>query len=132
MAACAEPSRFRFLYELGQPIEEKLGVLAREIYGADGVDLAPAAKEAAARFSSLGADKLPVCVAKTQYSLTHDPKQVGEPRGYRFPIRELRLSAGAGFVYALAGEIGTMPGLPSNPAARRIDLDPDGNITGVS
>ena len=132
IAACNEPSRFRYLYDLDQSIEEKLGVLAREIYGADGVDLAPAAKESAARFAKLGADKLPVCVAKTQYSLSHDPKQIGRPKGYRFPIRELRLSAGAGFVYALAGEIGTMPGLPSNPAARRIDLAPDGTITGVT
>jgi formyltetrahydrofolate synthetase len=132
MAACQEPKQFRYLYDLDEPLERKLEILARDIYGADGIDMTPAARRSAERFAELGFGKLPVCVAKTQYSLSHDPKRLGRPRGYRFPVRELRLSAGAGFVYALAGDISTMPGLPSNPAARRIGVDAQGNITGLS
>ncbi len=129
--ASVEPGSFRELYPLDAPLEEKLRILATRIYGADDIDVAPDAAKALARFTELGFGGLPVCVAKTQYSLSHDPKLLGRPRGYRFPIREVRLSAGAGFIYALAGKISTMPGLPAEPAALGIDVDASGDITGL-
>ena len=128
--ACAGPSEFRPLYELDSSAEEKIDTLATQLYGADGVDYDPLARKRLAEFAAMGYGALPVCIAKTQYSLSHDPRLLGRPRGYRFPIRDVRLAAGAGFLYALAGEISTMPGLPSEPAALRIDLDADGNIIG--
>ncbi|MFO0815733.1 MAG: formate--tetrahydrofolate ligase [Gemmatales bacterium] len=130
--ATENPSQFRMLYELDTTPEEKITTLAREIYGADGVDMAPLALEKLARFSRSGFGSLPLCIAKTQYSLSHDPKRLGWLKGYRFPIRDVRLAAGAGFLYALAGDISTMPGLPTNPAAQRIDLDSQGNIVGLT
>lgn len=126
-----KPSQFRYLYSLEATPQEKINILAREIYGADGVDISPLAEQKLATFQSLGFGKLPLCIAKTQYSLSHDPKLLGRPKGFRFPIRDVRLAAGAGFLYALAGDISTMPGLPSEPAAKRIDLDANGNIVGV-
>ncbi len=129
--ACQTPGELRYLYELEQPIADKLEALATRVYGADGVDLAPLAREQIAQLSDHGYGELPVCVAKTQYSLSHDPALLGRPRGYRFPVREVRISAGAGFVYALAGDVRTMPGLPANPAALRIDVDASGNVTGL-
>jgi formate--tetrahydrofolate ligase len=129
--ACGKPSNFRPLYDLETTAEEKIETLATKLYGADGVDFEPLAKKRLTEFAAMGYGKLPVCVAKTQYSLSHDPQRLGRPRGYRFPIRDVRLAAGAGFLYALAGEIGTMPGLPSEPAALRIDVDGEGNITGL-
>lgn len=130
--ATEKPSQFRSLYSLDATPEEKMTTLAREIYGADGVDIAPLAREKLALFTKLGFGHLPLCIAKTQYSLSHDPKRLGWPKGYRFPIRDVRLAAGAGFLYALAGNISTMPGLPTNPAALRIDLDSLGNIVGLT
>ena len=130
--ATKQPSQFRSLYSLDALPEEKMTILAREIYGADNVDIAPLAQEKLARFTKLGFGHLPLCIAKTQYSLSHDPKRLGWPKGYRFPIRDVRLAAGAGFLYALAGDISTMPGLPTNPAALRIDLDSQGNIVGLT
>lgn len=121
----------RYLYPLELPLAEKLAVVAREVYGADGVDLSGAAERQATSLMRQGFGNLPVCVAKTQYSLSHDPALLGRPSGFRVPIHELRLSAGAGFVYALAGEIRTMPGLPSRPAALRIDLDAAGGPVGL-
>ena len=129
--AAAPPGNFRELYPLDAPLADKLRTLATSIYGADDIDLSPAATKGLERFTELGYGGLPVCVAKTQYSLSHDPKLLGRPRDYRFPIREVRLSAGAGFVYALAGNISTMPGLPGEPAALGIDIDNDGNIRGL-
>jgi len=129
--ASAKPASFRELYPLDAPLEDKLRILATRIYGADDIDLSPGASKALARLTKLGFGALPVCVAKTQYSLSHDPKLSGRPRGYRFPIREVRLSAGAGFVYALTNNIRTMPGLPGTPAALGIDVDESGAITGL-
>lgn len=132
IAAAEAPSGLRMLYELGSSIEDKLTVLATRLYGAASVELAPEARASLARIDALGGGHLPVCVAKTQYSLSHDPKLLGRPTGFVFPVRDLRLSAGAGFVYALAGSIRTLPGLPPNPALRRLDLAPDGTIRGLS
>jgi formyltetrahydrofolate synthetase len=129
--AAAEPTQFRRLYELDQPLEEKLHTLATEIYGASGLELEPLAADKLARFEALGFGKLPVCVAKTQYSLSHDPKRLGRPRDDAFPIRDVRLAAGAGYVYALAGDIRTMPGLPKEPAALGIDVTSDGQVVGL-
>jgi formate--tetrahydrofolate ligase len=130
--ACRQPNRFRFLYPLEMTLEEKIERIATRLYGADAVEYGPGVKRRLAQFADLGYGSLPICMAKTQYSLSHDPKLLGRPRGFRFPIRDVRVSAGAGFVYALAGEIATMPGLPSEPAAGRIDLDAEGRITGLA
>ncbi len=131
MRAAEEPSDFRFLYDVELPIKEKIEILAREVYGAAGVDYSPEAEEKIALYTSLGYDKMPICMAKTHLSLSHDPAVKGVPRGYRFPIRDIRASVGAGFLYPLAGEMNTMPGLPSKPAFMSIDLK-DGKIVGLS
>lgn len=129
--ACATPSQFRPLYDLNSSAEDKIETLATQLYGAEGVDYDPLARRRLAEFAGMGFGQLPVCIAKTQYSLSHDPRLLGRPRGYRFPIRDVRLAAGAGFLYALAGEIGTLPGLPTQPAALSIDVDAEGKITGI-
>jgi formate--tetrahydrofolate ligase len=130
-AATDGSADFRLLYPDEMPLAEKIETIAREVYGADGVDLsAPAAKQLA-QYEALGFGHLPICVAKTQYSLSHDPALKGRPSGFRVPIREVRLSAGAGFVTPLAGEMRTMPGLPSHPAGEHIDLDANGEIVGL-
>lgn len=126
------PSQVRFLYPLELPLAEKIETVAREIYGAEGVDFDPAARRQLERFEALGYRELPVSIAKTQYSFSADPSRLGRPRGFRFPIREARLSAGAGFVYALSGEITTMPGLPAEPGAHRIDVDAAGRVVGLT
>ncbi len=128
VGAGAPPAQFRLLYEDSLSPREKLERIATQIYGADGVDLEPAAREQLDRFDSFGYGRLPVCVAKTQYSLSHDPHRLGRPTGFRLPVREVRLAAGAGFLYALAGDISTMPGLPSEPAALRIRVNASGTI----
>jgi formyltetrahydrofolate synthetase len=128
----SQPNQFSFLYPDEMSLVEKLETVAIRIYGADGIDLEPKARKRLETFSELGYDTLPVCIAKTQYSLSHDPSLVGRPRGFRFPIREVHLAAGAGFVYALSGDIQTMPGLPAEPAAKRIDVNSDGTITGLN
>ncbi|WP_459674828.1 formate--tetrahydrofolate ligase [Acidisoma sp. 7E03] len=122
---------FAPIYEDVLPLEEKLATVAREIYGADGIDLDPAAAKRLSAITASGFGHLPVCIAKTQYSFSADPKRLGAPSGHRLPIREVRLSAGAGFVVALAGTIMTMPGLPRVPAAERIGLDEQGQIIGL-
>ena len=119
----------RPLYSLDDSPQQKLHAIATQAYGAEGVDLSPQAAEQLRQLAANGFDHLPVCIAKTQYSLSHDPALVGRPRGFRLPISELRVAAGAGYVYALAGAIRTMPGLPSHPAAQKIDLAPDGQIS---
>lgn len=130
--AATGPQAPRLSYRDDQPIVEKLTAVATGVYGAEGVDLSPAAHKAAERFEREGFGSLPVCIAKTQYSLSHDPTLLGRPQGFRVPIRELRVSAGAGFVYALAGDIRTMPGLPVAPAYRGVDIDTDsGRVTGL-
>ena len=122
---------FAPLYADGLTVEEKIETIAREIYGADGVVYAPAAKKALPDIKALGGDKLPVCIAKTQYSLSDNAALLGRPTGFTVTIRDLRLSNGAGFVVAYAGDIMTMPGLPKAPAAQKIDLDEAGVISGL-
>ena len=129
--ACEEPGRFAPLYDAALPIEEKIGTIAREIYGAAGVEYTSAARQQIRQIEQLGRDDLPVCIAKTQYSLSDDPKKLGRPRGFTLQVKEVRLSSGAGFLVALAGDIMTMPGLPPRPAACQIDIDEDGRITGL-
>lgn len=126
--AASLPADFQFLYSIDLPPEEKLHLIATRVYGGAGIEILPEAARQLALYSRLGYASLPVCIAKTQYSLSHDPLLLGRPTGFRIPIREVRLAAGAGFLYALAGQIQTMPGLPSQPAAFRISVDPDGTI----
>ena len=130
--AAAEPSDFRFLYEDGASIKEKINTLATQVYNADGVSYEPAAERQIRRYESLGWGDLPLCIAKTPLSLSHDPSRKGVPKDYVFPIRDVRASIGAGFLYPLAGDISTMPGLPREMAAHRIDIDADGNTVGLS
>jgi formate--tetrahydrofolate ligase len=122
---------FRLLYPDDVSLGEKIETIATRIYGADGVDMTPAAARALGRFGDLGFGHLPICMAKTQYSLSHDATLRNRPRGWRMPIREVRLSAGAGFVTPLCGDMRTMPGLPSVPGGERIDLDDEGGIVGL-
>ncbi|MEQ9067062.1 MAG: formate--tetrahydrofolate ligase, partial [Gimesia chilikensis] len=120
-----------YLYPLEMPIAEKIETIATRIYGAASVEFEPLARRRMSEYEQLGYGNLPICIAKTQYSLSHDPHLLGRPTGFTFPVRDLRLSAGAGFLYALSGEIRTMPGLPSDPAALRIDIDDAGKIIGL-
>ena len=129
--ATDEPSDFKFLYDVEQSIKEKIETLAREVYGADGVDYSPEAEAKIKLYTNLGYDKTPICMAKTHLSLSHDPALKGVPTGFTFPIRDIRASMGAGFLYPLAGEMRTMPGLPSKPAFMGIDIV-DGKIVGLS
>ncbi len=125
------PNRFRMIYEDAQPLTEKIEAVARNIYGADGVDYSSAAVRELARLETMGFGRLPVCMAKTQYSLSDDPTLLGWPKGFRITVKSVRLSAGAGFVVALTGDIMTMPGLPRVPAAESIDVDENGIISGL-
>jgi formate--tetrahydrofolate ligase len=129
--AFGKPNHFRFMYETEQSVPEKIGAVAREIYGADGVDFTAAAQKQLKEIEELGFDKMPVCMAKTQYSLSDDAAKLGRPTGFRITVRELRVSAGAGFIVALTGNILTMPGLPKHPAAENMDIDKDGRIVGL-
>ncbi len=129
--ATEEPSDFHFLYDLEASIKEKIETLAREVYNADGVDYSPEAEAKIKLYTNLGYDKMPICMAKTHLSISHEPNWKGVPGGYTFPIRDIRASVGAGFLYPLAGEVRTMPGLPSKPSFMDIDLV-DGEIVGLS
>jgi formyltetrahydrofolate synthetase len=129
--ACDKPSDFKFLYPLEATIKEKIETIATKIYGADGVDYLPKAEEKIALYIKQGFDKLPICMAKTHLSLSHDPNLKGRPRGFRIPIRDVKASIGAGFLYPLLGEMRTMPGLPKVPAGTKVDLDENGNIVGL-
>jgi formate--tetrahydrofolate ligase len=131
IAATSKPSNFKFLYELDQPLKAKIETVCKEIYGADGVNYTAEANRLLQKFEDLGYGNLPVCMAKTQYSLSDDPDKKGRPRNFTVTIREVRLSAGAGFVVALTGTIMTMPGLGKTPAAEKIDIKPDGQIVGL-
>lgn len=130
-ALAEKPSDFHLLYPDDAPLKEKIETVCREIYGADGVDFTSKAEKSLREIKSLGGDSLPVCIAKTQYSLSDNPKLLGRPSGFRITIRDLKLNNGAGFVVAYAGDILTMPGLPKHPAAENIDVDDSGNITGL-
>ncbi len=131
MAAMEQPADFKFMYDVEQSVPQKIEAVAREIYGADGVDFTAPAKKQLAELEALGLDKMPVCMAKTQYSLSDDPAKLGRPEGFRITVKELRVSAGAGFIVALTGSILTMPGLPKKPAAENMDIDVHGKITGL-
>jgi formyltetrahydrofolate synthetase len=122
---------FRLLYPSKAPLDQKIETIAREIYGADGVDYAEGVRERLDALENQGHGSLPICMAKTQYSLSHDPRLTGAPKGWRLPVRDIRLAAGAGFVYPLCGDISTMPGLPSRPAFMDVDIDAEGNIRGL-
>jgi formate--tetrahydrofolate ligase len=122
---------FRLLYPDDAPLGEKIQIIATQVYGAAGIDVAPLAAKAIKRYEAMGFGNLPVCMAKTQYSLSHDPNLKGRPSGFTVPIRDVRLSAGAGFITPLVGEMRTMPGLPSRPGGEKIDIDADGNIVGL-
>lgn len=129
--ACEKPADFAPIYPLSMSIKEKVNAVATEIYGAKAVQFTPAAEKALAGVVALGGDALPVCIAKTQYSLSDDPTLLGRPEGFTITVRDVRLSAGAGFVVVLTGDIMTMPGLPKEPAANRIDVSDDGKIHGL-
>jgi formate--tetrahydrofolate ligase len=131
-AATEDASRsFRLLYPDEAPLGEKILTIVKEIYGGDGIELTPAAQKSLKLYESMGFGKLPVCMAKTQYSISHDANLKGAPSGFTVPIREIRLSAGAGFITPLCGEMRTMPGLPSKPGGEKIDIDPEGNVVGL-
>jgi formate--tetrahydrofolate ligase len=129
--ASSEPTSFQYTYELDEPLETKLEAVATKVYGADGIDISPAAAAHLHTYTRAGFGTLPVLIAKTHLSISHDPKLKGAPKGWKLPIREVRLAAGAGYVYAIAGDMRTMPGLGSSPAAERIDIDADGRIVGL-
>jgi formyltetrahydrofolate synthetase len=129
--AANTPSQCRFLYGLDEPLSEKITAVAQKVYGADGVDFSKDAADSLEWLETHGYGRLPVCIAKTQYSLSHDPALKGAPKGFRLPVREARLSAGAGFVYPLAGDISTMPGLPSKPAFMGVDVSANGDVNGL-
>ena len=128
---CGQPNDFRPSYGLDGTIEEKINTICRRVYHADGAVLTPNAKKQAALLAALGFGGLPVCMAKTQYSFSDDPALLGAPRGFTVTVRNLKVSAGAGFIVALTGDIMTMPGLPKRPAAERIDVDENGVISGL-
>jgi len=129
--AADKPSDFKFLYPLEWSIKKKIETIATKIYGADGVDYLPLAEKKIDTYTKQGFDKLPICMAKTHLSLSHDPNLKNRPTGFRVPIRDVRASVGAGFLYPLLGEMRTMPGLPKVPAGTRIDIDDDGKIVGM-
>ena len=124
-------NNFKFLYDVDMTIKAKIEKIAKEVYGADGVDYTPKALKEIATYEKFDLDKMPICMAKTQYSLSDDPKKLGRPRGFRITISSIRASAGAGFLVALTGNIMTMPGLPKVPAANKMDILEDGEIIGL-
>lgn len=131
--ACQQPSNFKFLYDVTLPMEEKMEIISKEIYGADGIDVKPEAQEQMDRYRKQGFNDLPICMAKTHLSLSHDPTLKGRPTGFRVPIREVRASIGAGFIYPLLGTMSTMPGLPTRPCFYDIDINPETEeIVGLS
>jgi len=128
---CEEKNNFKQSYKLNLPIEKKLETICKKIYHADGVQLTPNAKKQAEQLTALGFGDMPICMAKTQYSFSDDPSLLGAPKGFTVTVRNLKVSAGAGFIVALTGDIMTMPGLPKVPAAEKIDVDENGRITGL-
>lgn len=129
--AMREPAKFHTLYDEKESIPAKIEKIAKTVYGADGVEFTAAAHKEMEEIEALGLDKMPVCMAKTQYSLSDDPGKLGRPQGFRITVRELRVAAGAGFIVALTGDILTMPGLPKHPAAENMDITDDGRISGL-
>jgi len=131
LAACDKPSNFNFIYDENQSIKEKVTAIAKEIYGAEGVNFTQQAEKTISELTALGFDKTPICMAKTQYSLSDDMTKLGRPENFSITVRELRVAAGAGFLVVLTGDIMTMPGLPKQPAAERMDIDNTGKISGL-
>ena len=131
VAACEQPSDFQFLYPLDITIKEKIEIIARKVYGADGVEYTPEANAQIAAYEKAGYGGLPICMAKTHLSISHDPALKGVPTGFTLPVREVRASVGAGFIYPLCGEMRTMPGLPSKPVFFNVDLDENGKVVGL-
>ena len=128
---CEEPNSFDFAYSLDMSIEEKIRAIAQKVYHADDINILPAAIKQLKQLESLGFGDLPICVAKTQYSFSDDQTLLGAPKGFTLTVRNLKVSAGAGFIVALTGDIMTMPGLPKRPAAEKIDVDKTGKISGL-
>ena len=126
-----EKGDFTYAYELDGSIEDKISALVKKVYGGDGISILPAAKKQIAALTALGFDKMPVCMAKTQYSFSDDQTKLGAPSDFTVTIKNVKVSAGAGFVVVLTGDIMTMPGLPKSPAAERIDVDENGKISGL-
>jgi formate--tetrahydrofolate ligase len=124
-------NNFHFLYDLDQPIKVKIETIARTIYGADGVEYEALAERQIRDYETNGFGGRPICMAKTHLSLSHDPALKGAPTGFTLPVREVRASVGAGFIYPICGEMMTMPGLPEHPASEGVDIDKDGNIVGL-
>lgn len=131
VAAMEKTNNFNFTYDVEQSIPEKIEAVVKRVYGGEGVEFTTAAKKQLKEIEDLGLDKMPVCMAKTQYSLSDDPTKLGRPEGFKITVKELRISAGAGFIVALTGDILTMPGLPKKPAAENMDIDENGKITGL-
>ena len=129
--ACEKPSDFHYMYDENDTIKNKINAIATQIYGADGVNYTPTVEKTIAELEAAGLDKMPICMAKTQYSLSDDQAKLGAPTGFKITVRELRISAGAGFIVALTGNVLTMPGLPKKPAAENMDIDINGKITGL-
>ena len=126
-----QPNNFDFSYPDEFSIKDKINAIATRVYGADGVDYTKNAEQQIKKLTELGFDKCPVCIAKTQYSLSDDPTKLGRPTGFRITVRNIKISAGAGFIVALTGDIMTMPGLPKVPSAEKIDVDENGVISGL-
>ena len=131
IAAADEPSEFKFLYSLDQPIKAKIEKIAMNIYGAKKVSYTKEADDQLKSYEANGFGGLPICMAKTHLSLSHDPTLKGAPTGFTLPIREVRASVGAGFIYPICGDMRTMPALPEHPAAERVDIDQNGNVVGL-
>jgi formate--tetrahydrofolate ligase len=131
VAACEQPSSFRFTYEDSDPIDTKIEKIATKVYGADGVDFSPVARQKIEQFTRDGLGNLTICMAKTQYSLSADASLKNAPTGFRIPVRDIRPYTGAGFLTALCGDIVQMPGLGKSPAGLNIDIDADGRTVGM-
>jgi formyltetrahydrofolate synthetase len=133
IAACHKPAHFRFLYPLDASIKQKIEIIVREMYGGAGVEYSAEAEKKIELYTRNGFDKLPMCMAKTHLSLSHDPNLKGVPTGFIVPVRDIRASVGAGFLYPLLGAMSTMPGLPTRPGYYDVDLDPEtGRVVGLS
>ena len=133
IAACERPADFHFLYSLDLSIKEKIEKIVKEIYGGAGVEYSPEAEKKVELYTRQGFYKLPICMAKTQYSLSHDPNLKGAPTGFVVPVRDIRASVGAGFLYPLLGTMATMPGLSTRPGYYEMDIDPEtGRVIGLS
>jgi formate--tetrahydrofolate ligase len=128
---CEQPNNFEYSYDVNLSIKEKIEIIAKKIYHADGVNIMPNAQKQISKIEKMGLDKIPICMAKTQYSFSDDASLLGAPRGWHLTVRDIKISAGAGFIVVFTGEIMTMPGLPQVPSAEKIDIDSTGKISGL-